>query len=411
LKDRKLRNPWEKKQKQTPAGTNNDEVARTLKFIHTSDWHLGRIFYGIHLTVDQAYVLEELLLLIKDEQPDLLIVAGDVYDRAVPPPEAVELLDDVVSRIILDLKVPVLIISGNHDNPRRLGFGSRLLESRGLYLKCFLDTAMSPFLFNDHHGPVRVYAVPYAEPAITREIFGDETLHSHQSAMNAVMNRINADLERGGRTIVVTHAFVAGGEESESERPLSVGGTGVVDAGLFARVHYTALGHLHKAQKIGDREVYYSGSLLKYSFSESTHTKSVQVAEMDGTGMCRVKQVPLRPRKDVQCIEGYFVDLMKKSPPGISQEDYLMATLCDQGVILDAMPRLREVYPNLLHIRKPFVEVDREHKLDSAAYQKLGAQELFTSFVAQVTGEEISDSQVQEFQLVREQVNRKGWSE
>jgi exonuclease SbcD len=382
-----------------------------LKFIHTSDWHLGRIFYGIHLTDDQASVLEQLLLLIKDERPDLLIVAGDVYDRAVPPPEAVELLDDVLSRIILDLNVPVVVISGNHDNPRRLGFGSRILKSRGLYLGCSLNQQMDPIILEDNYGPVQLFAIPYSEPPAVREVFSDTALHSHQLAMRTITDRIDARQNKGARSIIVSHAFVSGGEESESERPLSVGGTGTIDAGLFASAHYTALGHLHKPQKIGSREIHYSGSLLKYSFSESSYTKSVQFVEMDAGGACSIKRIPLRPRKDVQCIEGYFADLQKSPPPGISREDYLMVTLLDQGVIIDVMPRLREVYPNLLHIRKPFVEADRADAMSAGGPRKLGESELFASFVSQVTGEEISDAQLSEFDTIREKITKKGRSE
>lgn len=382
-----------------------------MKFIHTSDWHLGRIFYGIHLTDDQAFILDQLILLLKDEQPDLLIVAGDVYDRAVPPAEAVELLDDVLSRIVLDLKIPVLLIPGNHDNPRRLRFGSRLLKTRGLYLGCILDQQLDPVLFEDTHGPVCVYAVPYAEPPEVREVLCDDTLHNHHLALSAIIDRMNKRHDKKNRSIIVSHSFVAGGEESESERPLSIGGTGTVDASLFSFAHYVALGHLHKPQKIGDREIHYSGSLLKYSFSEASHQKSVQIVEMDAAGVCTVRRIHLKPRKDVQCLEGYFADLKKTPIEGISGEDYLMVTLLDQGVIIDVMPRLREVYPNLLHIRKPFVEAGSNRTMGSAEYRKLGEKELFASFVSQVTGEEISQAQLKEFEKVQEKIKTKGRSE
>ncbi|MBN2443805.1 MAG: exonuclease SbcCD subunit D [Spirochaetales bacterium] len=392
-----------------------------MKFIHTSDWHLGRIFYGIRLTEDQAVVLAQLIRLIKDERPDLVILSGDVYDRAVPPPEAVDLLDDVLSRIILDVNIPVLLISGNHDNPRRLGFGSRILKSRGLYLRCSLHTQPEPVTFHDKYGKVNVFGLPFADPPEIREVFKDETLHSHNSAMKAIIGKIKTQRTRGVRTIVAAHTFAAGGEESESERPLSIGGIQTVDSSLFSCADYTALGHLHKYQKIGDKEVYYSGSLLKYSFSESEHIKSVQVVEMDGEGACVIKRIPLTPKRDVRCIEGYFADLLKPgagtyssgsvstdkaSSDTLSTDDYIMATVLDQGVILDVMSRLREKYPNLLHIRKPSLETDSDTDLKGAQHRKLGEKELFKSFITEVTGEEISEEQIDEFDNVTEKLKK-----
>lgn len=426
-----------------------------MKFIHTSDWHLGRIFYGIHLTEDQAFVLDQLIHIIKDEQPDLFILAGDVYDRAVPPPEAVELLDDVLSRIILDHNVPVILISGNHDNPRRLGFGSRLLKTRGLHLRCSLDQKIESVPFEDDAGPVNVFALPYIDPPEVRNVLCDETLHTHNLAMNAVLEKIRKKSDHKSRSIIVSHSFVAGGEESESERPLSIGGAGTVDASLFSFAHYVALGHLHKPQKINPRqkiqhpgrrqtiqhpgkkfdtpaagkqfntpaavlrqniqypgrEIHYSGSLLKYSFSETAHHKSVHIVEMDAAGACTITPVHLKPRRDVQCIEGYFDDLKKNPPVNISRDDYLMATLLDQGVIIDVMARLREVYPNLLHIRKPFVEINTDNTRSNAEYRKLGEKELFASFVSQVTGEHISAAQLKEFEKVQEIIKTEGRSE
>jgi DNA repair protein SbcD/Mre11 len=376
-----------------------------LKFIHTSDWHLGRIFYGIHLTHDQSHVLDQLIQLIKDEKPDFLIIAGDLYDRAVPPPEAVELLDDVLTRIIIGLHVPVLIIAGNHDNPRRLGFCSRLLKSHGLHLRCSLDTWTDPVVFHDKDGPVSIYTIPYAEPPEVRELLGETGLHSHQAAMKGLIQGIREKTGENERTILVSHSFVTGGEESESERPLSVGGIQTIDASLFSWAHYTALGHLHKRQSPGNSSIHYSGSLYKYSFSEEKHEKVVLVVEMDEKGATTVTPVPLLPKRDVRCIEGYFSDIVASSPsnmPGAQPDvnDYLMVTLLDQGVILDVMNRLREVYPNVLHIRKPYLESRGAAGKTDTAQRKLGPGELFRDFVADVTGEEIPGDQLKEFEQV-----------
>jgi len=266
-----------------------------MRFIHTADWHLGRTFHHASLLEDQAHVLQQLVQVARASQPEVVIIAGDIYDRAVPPTEAVDLLDQTLCELVLEANLPVIIIAGNHDSPQRLQFGARLLESRRLYVFGRPSDQVRFLQFYDEDGPVMFYAMPYAEPAVMRAYWGDDQITSHQTAYRAYAARVTRQHPAGIRSVVVGHCFVAGGEECESERPLSVGGTGEVSADCFAGFSYAALGHLHRPQTAGSDAVHYAGSLLKYSFAEAGHTKSFNLVEMDAAGRCTVDASPCWP--------------------------------------------------------------------------------------------------------------------
>lgn len=361
-----------------------------MRFLHTSDWHLGRIFYGVHLTGDQAHILNEFVDLIGWSQPDAVLIAGDIYDRAIPPVEAVQLLDETITRILLDHRVPVIVIAGNHDSAERLGFGTRLLARQGLHLIVRPDRNLTPVVLPDKHGPVYFCPIPYAEPALVQEAFEDPAIRDHNQAMSRLAQHYSAQLPPGQRAVAVTHAFVAGGRESESERPLSLGGTGWVDTSCFQSFHYTALGHLHQCQSFGEANICYAGSLMKYSFSESNHKKSVTLVELDQFGKAALEKIPLTPQRDVRCIEGYLTELLKGPDAGESRNDYLMVTLKDSGAILDAIGKLREIYPNVLHIDRPHFVVDGELRGPGGDHRRIGVMELFDSFFQQTAGEALS---------------------
>jgi exonuclease SbcD len=380
-----------------------------LRFIHTADWHLGRLFHGGHLTDDQAHVLEQLVDLCRDTKPDALFVAGDVYDRAVPPPEAVGLLDDVLSRLVLDLEVPVVMIAGNHDSPGRLHFGARLLAGRRLYVSGQFVGRCEPIIFHDAHGPVHVYALPYAEPSTVRCTLASDAVVDHDSAMRATVKGIRDTHPAGVRSILVAHAFVAGASGCESERPLSVGGAGTVDAGCFAGFDYVALGHLHRPQIIsadGVGAVRYAGSLLKYSFDEADQTKSVTVVEMDAAGACRCEAIAFSPRREVRRISGLLAELLIPLADGNGHDDYLEVTLLDDGPVLDAVGRLRELYPNVSELKRI------ERKLDDVAAARLDHRratdlELFRAFFRHVTAQDLAQPQELAFAGVVEEMRAK----
>lgn len=375
-----------------------------MRILHTSDWHLGRIFHGAHLTDDQAYILDQFVKLAGDTKPDVILIAGDIYDRSVPPAEAVKLLDEVLSNILLDYGVPMIMIAGNHDSPERLGFGTRLLARQGLHLFGQLPVTV-PVILHDVHGPVCFCPLPYAEPAVVRERLADPDAVDHERAMRLLVNQAVKTVPPGTRSVAIAHAFVAGGEVSESERPLSVGGTGTVDASCFRPFHYTALGHLHRTQNNGS--IRYAGSLMKYSFSEAAHTKSVTMVEMDGTGKTTLQEISLTPRRDVRCLEGFINDILAGPQNGESREDYLMVTLKDTGAILDAIGKLREVYPNILHIERPHLTTGGELHGPGGDHRRLSEIDLFSSFFEQVTGAPLSDGQAGAFAETVEELYRK----
>jgi exonuclease SbcD len=370
-----------------------------MRFIHTADWHLGRLFHGVHLTEDQAHILDQLIDFVKDSKPDVLLIAGDIYDRAVPPPEAVALLDDALSRLVLDLKVPVVLIAGNHDSPHRLGFGSRLLSGHRLHIFGSISDELTPIVIEDQAGPVYVYAVPYVEPPVIRESLRVDTIQDHQAAMLTLIGRIHQVHPEGKRSVLLAHTFVVGGLECESERPLSVGGAGAVACTFFEGFDYVALGHLHRPQTAGRDSIQYSGSLLKYSFSEANHSKSVSLVEMDAQGRCRVERTSLTVRRDVRCIEGYLADILTGPKSGENPQDYLMVRLLDTGAILDAIGKLREVYPNVLHIERPDLMAGGEMHGSRADHLKMNDTELFASFFLQATGEHLTEEQKSAFTL------------
>lgn len=363
-----------------------------MRFLHTADWHLGRIFHNLHLTDDQAHVLDQFIQLVRVVKPDAVVIAGDVYDRSVPPPEAVSLLDDVLSRILLDCRVPVLLTAGNHDSPERLGFGDKVMARQNLHVFGQVSPATCPVVLYDDHGPVYFCPVPYAEPAIVRERFADPEIHSHEEALALPFQRLQADIPSGARRVALAHAYVAGGTVCESERPLSIGGIATVSTGVFSSFHYVALGHLHQAQQVGAPHIRYSGSLLKYSFAEASHRKTVSLVEIDAAGNAAVEAVALSPRRDVRCLEGQMADILSGADRDSARDDYIMVTLKDNGAILDAMGKLRQAYPNVMHLER-----DRYNGENSATsrgdHRRRSETELFNGFFAQVTGQSLDDAE------------------
>jgi len=360
-----------------------------MRFVHTSDWHLGRTLHEARLTGDQEHALEGFLAFVKEARPDAVLVSGDVYDRSVPPVEAVSLLEDVLERLVLGLGVPTIVIAGNHDSPERLAFGAKILRERGLHLFGPVEAAPGSVVLEDAHGPVAFHALPYAEPSLVRVATGME-MHDHDAATRERVARVRRSVAT--RHVLLAHAFVVGGEESESERPLSVGGAGTVDASAFGGFGYVALGHLHRPQRVGaDDRVRYSGSLLKYSFSEADHQKGVLLVEIDARGDVHVEEVALPTRRDLRVVEGEFFALLEEGRRTGGSDDYLKFVVTNKEALLDPMGRLREVYPNALElVRREAaapaggMRVPRERTTDL---------DLFSDFFSQATHEPLTDEE------------------
>jgi DNA repair protein SbcD/Mre11 len=327
-------------------------MVRAMLMLHTSDWHLGRSLHRADLRAAQAAFLDHLVDTVRAEHVDVVLVAGDIYDRAVPPVDAVELCEDALLRLHA-AGAAIVLISGNHDSARRLGFGSGLLDQAGVYLRTRASALADPVMLEDRHGPVAVYAVPYLEPdAVRGELPGpcaDQDLRGHAGILGHAVRRIRADADARGvrRRVVMAHGWVTGGAPSESERDITVGGVGQVPAELFDGFGYVALGHLHGQQTIAGH-LRYSGSPLPYSFSEASHHKGSWLAELDGDGAVRAERVPAPTYRKLGVLRGRLADLLGSPAYAGSEDDFLSVTLTDPSRPEGAMDALRARFPHIL---------------------------------------------------------------
>lgn len=317
-----------------------------MKFLHLADLHLGKRVNGFSMLEDQAHILRQILAILDGEQPDGVLIAGDVYDKSVPSVEAVELLDGFLTEL-RTRGVPVLLISGNHDSPERLAFGGRVMDSCGIHISPVYNGALAPVTLHDEFGPVHVWLLPFVKPAHVRRWFPDADIESYTDAVAEAIAHM--DIDTAARNVLVTHQFVTGGARSGSEE-LSVGGTDNVDSGVFAPFDYVALGHLHGAQHIGRETIRYAGSPLKYSFSEARQHKSVTVVTLGEKGDVQVRTAALTPLRELREIRGSYDELTARSfyEHTTYRSDYLHLILTDEQDVFDAMSRLRTIYPYLM---------------------------------------------------------------
>ena len=318
-----------------------------MKFIHLSDLHLGKRVNEFPMLEDQAYILKEVLSLLDAEQPDALVIAGDVYDRSIPPAEAVTLLDEFLVEVA-QRKLPTLIISGNHDSAERLAFAGRLMEKNLIYISPAYNGAEPPVTLTDEYGPVDFYLLPFVKPGQVRRCFPEEEIDSYTDAVGCAIRAMNVDPAR--RSVLVTHQFVAGSTRCESEE-LSVGGTDSVDAALFEPFDYVALGHLHGPQNVAGDRVRYCGTLLPYSFSEVHHHKSVTIVELGEKGQRTVRTVELKPLRAMAEVRGTYLEVSSRPfYETVDRDAYIRVTLTDEEDVPDAVGKLRRVYPNLMRL-------------------------------------------------------------
>jgi exonuclease SbcD len=323
-----------------------------VRLLHTSDWHLGRSFHRVNLLAEQATVLDHLVEVVRAERVDIVLVAGDVYDRALPGVDVVTLLDDALARLA-GTGATVVLTSGNHDSPRRLGFAARLLERSRVHVRTEPARRGDPVLLEDAHGPVAVYPLPYLEPALVAPALGLSSGAGHEEVLTAAMDAVRADLATrpaSTRSVVAAHAFVVGGFGSDSERDISVGGIGAVPAAVFDGVDYVALGHLHGRQRLADA-VRYSGSPLAYSFSEHGHVKGSWLLELGPRGLERVDAVDAPVPRRLAVLRGRIEDLLGDAAAADAEEAWCQVTLTDDERPRDAMARLRTRFPHTLELR------------------------------------------------------------
>ena len=318
-----------------------------MKLIHLSDLHLGKRVNEFSMLEDQAFILQEILRIIDEEQPQAVLLAGDIYDKSVPSGEAVQLFDGFLWELS-SRKLQVFVISGNHDSPERLSFGGRLMEGSGIHLSPVYSGKVEPVVLEDAYGPVNVYLLPFLKPAHVRRYFPEEEIGSYTEALGKAVEALEIHKEQ--RNVLVTHQFVTGASRSDSEE-ISVGGSDNVDASVFDDFDYVALGHIHGPQNIGSPRIRYCGTPLKYSFSEAGQQKSVTVAELKEKGTLEVTARPLTPLRDLREIRGSYLEVTAKSfYEGRNREDYLHITLTDEEDVPDGAAKLRVIYPNLMRL-------------------------------------------------------------
>lgn len=366
-----------------------------MRILHTSDWHLGRTLHGYPLIEDQAHMIKQLFQYIDEHSVDLFIIAGDVYDKSLPNEEAVALFNTFLNRMILEYKIPTLIIAGNHDSNTRIHFGSELFASQNLHIIGKCKQGYEKIMVGQEEQ-IACYLIPYMEPAEVREIAKDETIKRHDDAMRYLTHKINE--EKGPEpTVVVAHAFVAGGDISDSERRLCAVGTAeMVGADCFKDFTYTALGHLHKPQAVGSEHIRYSGSPLKYSLSEANQPKGITCITIEGGEIQKIEEVPIHPLRDLRIIEGPIEALVKAGTEldEKSKSDYIYARITDRQVE-DVVGTLRQIYPYTLGAE--FVSVtakSKENTTNQSDFQEKRNKsivELFKDFVEYVGDMELED--------------------
>lgn len=387
-----------------------------MRFLHTADWHLGRIFYGQYLTDDQAHVLEhQFFTILKEEKIDGILLAGDVFDRAVPPIEAIELWDSIITRLAMDYKVPLFVVSGNHDGAERLEVGRSMLSESGIHIWGSPHHALQPFEFEGADGRVAICPMPFSEPRRIGDALGlnsseskpvdtdmtDDTLfsyvddkdqeavalnlHNYDQMYQAWSDYLYKQVPKQMRSIAISHAFVMGGEVGGSERTLSVGGSEQVSPHVFKNFHYTALGHLHGPQRMGADHIRYSGSPLKYSFDEHEQKKSFTIIDMDTNGKVDISTIPVEAKRDVVILEGYFEDLLNNTALQTKhKDDYVQARLLDTMPIMDGMAKLRQVYHRCMTIELAGRIATPVVDMGDAVFKELNERELFNQFAETV---------------------------
>lgn len=366
-----------------------------MKFLHTSDLHIGKSVHEFSMLADQRHILDQIREIAGQEQVGAVVIAGDVYDRAIPSAEAVELLDDFLTGILAD-RIPVIMISGNHDCGQRVAFADRILEKQGLHIAGDYEGELKRVVFEDEFGAVDFVCLPFVKPALA----GGRTC---SEAVENILSAVPVTMDLRTRHVLVTHFFVTGDqgqlpEISDSETGVHVGGLDKVPASLFGLFDYVALGHIHKPQRIGQGNIYYAGSPLKYSFSEARGSKAVNLVTLGEKGQVRVEKRELTPLHDMRVIRGTLEELMAAGME-LSQkerEDYIQAVLTDETELLDPIGMLRSVYPNVMQIllEKNLKEQGQEFQACAALGHK-GLEELFGEFYEMLKGEKMDQRRTQ----------------
>lgn len=364
-----------------------------MKIVHLSDLHLGKRLNEFSLLEDQRYILNQIIKIIDDSRADCVIIAGDVYDKSIPPVEAVEIFDDFLTQLA-ERKLSVLIISGNHDSAERMTFGAKLMSASGIHFAPVYKGKTEQVILEDKYGKINFYLLPFVKPSVVRPFFPEEKIETYTDAIRLIVKNMNVD--KSQRNVIVAHQFVTGAERCESEE-ICVGGSENVDASVFDDFDYVALGHIHGSQKILKETVRYCGSPLKYSFSECDHKKSIPIVEINEKNNVKIDFAPLVPKLDLREIRGKYDEIMlKKNYENTNTEDYLHITLTDEYDIPEGFARLSSVFKNLMKLdydnkrTKSVGEIDSDFENET-----LSPLELFQKFYNLQNNQHVNDEQNQ----------------
>lgn len=364
-----------------------------MKFLHISDLHLGKRLVEYSLIEDQRFILLKILNLIDEKKPDAVLIAGDIYDKGIPTVEAVSLFDDFLCRLA-QKKIQVFIISGNHDSPERMTCGARLMDASGIHFAPVYNGNITPYKLEDSEGFVNIYLLPFIKPAVVKSIFPDEAdeIESYTDAVKCAVSHMEVSPKE--RNVLVAHQFVTGSQRCDSE-DISVGGSDNVDAAAFDDFDYVALGHLHGHQKAGREEIRYSGTPLKYSFSEVNHKKGVLLVEIGKKGNAKIEQALLEPMHDLREIRGTYEELtLKKNYENTAVEDYLHITLTDEDDIPEGFAKLQVIYKNLVKLDYDNHRTRTNNEIDADInVEKLKPIDLFSQFYMLQNNLELSEEQ------------------
>lgn len=362
-----------------------------MKIMHLSDLHIGKKVNEYSMLQDQIYILKEILRIIDNEKVETVIIAGDVYDRSLPPNEALELFDEFLYQLS-GRNVNVFVISGNHDSPERISYGGRMMTENKIFLSPVYDGNVKPITLNDDYGEVNFYLLPFVRPADIRRYFPDENIENYTDAVKVAIDNMNVDFSE--RNILVTHQFVTGAELSESE-DIIVGGTDNVSGEVFDGFDYVALGHIHREQTVGKDNIRYCGTPLKYSFSEAKNIKSVTILDFNDKGNMEYSKIPLTPFRDMREIRGTYYELtLKSSYESTNTEDYLHITLTDEEDIPDAIGKLRSIYPNIMKLDYDNLRTRGSGTVDAIEnIESKSPFELFADLFKQQNNQDMSEEQ------------------
>lgn len=356
-----------------------------MKILHLADLHFGKILQEQSLIEDQEYILKEIINIIKEKEIKALLISGDIYDRSVPPTEAVNLLDNFLKILIKDLKIKVFIISGNHDSKDRLGFGNKIFEDEGLYIESKYNGRLKKVRLEDEYGPLNIYMLPFIKPVEVKKFFEDDLENNYDLAINKIIEK--EEIDKSERNIIMVHQFVTAGnvkpERTESE-VLSLGGIENVDVSNFKSFDYVAIGHVHRPQKIGRDTARYAGTILKYSFSEINHNKSIPIIDIKEKDNITINLLPLKPLRDMREIKGPIEELIKEENYKEGNlEDYIKAIITNEEPVYDAIGKIKKIYPNTLKLEiqnSKTINSNTEQNINLEEVKKKSELELFSDF-------------------------------